>query len=195
MNIENILAEIEIEGEEEIKKIKEEFDFELKKLKEEYDNRLKNLSKEWNELIQKELNSLREKKELDLKAKIELLILESKNEILENFKKFSLEKLNSINESTLKEFYKNEILRNVDSKGCEIHFERERRNLFDDEFRKNLIDLIKKNHPEVVVKFVEDNETYVKGMGYIAKISLFDSFNEVLSESILDISKILFGET
>lgn len=194
MNIDELIKEIENEGEEEIKKIKENFDLEIDKFKKEFDNKVNKLKKDWDELIDKEKSLLREKKELDLKNKIELLILEWKNEILDNFKNFSLKSLESLPLEKLKEFYKKEIVKNIESKEVEIHLDVNLNKIFDDNFKSDILNTIKKRIPDANIKFVEDKEVFVKGKSFISRISLIDKFIDSLYENILEVSRIIFEE-
>lgn len=194
MNIDELIKEIEIEGEEEIKKLKENFDLEIDKLKKEFDDRFNRLKNNWNEILEREKNLLKEKKELDLKNKIDLMILEWKNEILESFKKYSLNSLESLPLEKLKEFYKEEITKNIESKDVEIHFDINLKKIFDENLKNEIINVAKKRFPDANIKFVEDKEVFVKGKSYISKISLIDKFIDCLNEYILDVSKIIFEE-
>lgn len=194
MNIDELIKEIEIEGEEEIKKLKENFNLEIEKLRKEYEIKINKVINEWNDIIEREKVTLREKKELDLKNRIELLILEWKNEILENFKKFSEKLLTELPLEKLKKFYKKEIINNIESKDSEIHFNKNLKTLFDENFKKEIIDDIRVKFPDAIIKFVEDTDTYIKGRSFISKISPKDKFIDSLNENILEISKIIFEE-
>lgn len=194
MNIDELIKEIEIEGEEEIKKLNESYKFEIDKLKKEFEDKLKRVKDEWDNLIEREKITLKEKKELDLKNKIELLILDWKNQILENFKSYSDKLLNELPIEKLKEFYKKEIIKNIESKDSEIHFDRNLKKIFDENFKKEILSDIKIKFPDANIKFVEDSDTFVKGKSFISKISPKDKFIETLNENILEISKIIFEE-
>ncbi|MCX8095040.1 MAG: hypothetical protein N3D74_02470 [Caldisericia bacterium] len=195
MNIDELIKEIEIEGEEEIKNLNEKFNQEIEKLKKDYEEKVKFIQLKWNELIEKEKTSFREKKELDIKNKIELIILNFKNEILESFKSYSYQLLESLSVKNLRDFYKKEIIKNVESSDVEVHFDKKIKEIFNENFKKEITEEIEKRFPNTHIKFIEDNEVFVKGKSYISKISLVDKFNEIFNENILKISKIIFEET
>jgi vacuolar-type H+-ATPase subunit E/Vma4 len=194
MNIENLLKEIEIEGEEELNRLKEEFEKELNKIKKDYDERVSNLKKEWSEKIQKETSLYIEKKELDLKTKIDLLYLDWKNKVLDSFKKYSLEKLKKLESKEKKNFFKKEILKNLESPDLEIHFDKKEKEMFDENFKREIEDYTKEKFKKSNLKFVEDEEIFIKGKGFITKISIYDIFDEIMNKYLLDISKLIFEE-
>jgi vacuolar-type H+-ATPase subunit E/Vma4 len=194
MNIENLLKEIEIEGEEELNRLKEEFEKELNKIKKDYDERVSNLKKEWSEKIQKETSLYIEKKELDLKTKIDLLYLDWKNKVLDSFKKYYLEKLKKLESNEKKNFLKKEILKNLESPDLEIHFDKKEKEIFDENFKREIEDYTKEKFKKSNLKFVEDEEIFIKGKGFITKISIYDIFDEIMNKYLLDISKLIFEE-
>lgn len=195
MNIDELIKEIEMEGEEEIKKLQESFQLEIDKLKKEFEDKIIKVKDEWDKLIDREKVTLREKRELDLKNRIELLILDWKNQVLEDFKKYSNKLINELPLEKFKEFYKKEILKNIESKDSEIHFNREYKKIFDENFKKEILNDIKVKLPDANIKFVEDNETFIKEKSFISKISLLEKFIESFNENILEVSKIIFEET
>lgn len=194
MNIENLLKEIEIEGEDELNKLKDNFEKEIDKLKKEYEEKVSLLKKQWNEKIQKEISLYIEKKELDLKTRLDLLNLNWKNKILENFKDFSLEKFKNLDPETKRNFFKKEIIRNLETSDLEIHIDKKEKNLFDENFKNEIEKFVFEKFKKSNIKFVEDDETYIKGRGFILKISITDKFEEIFKENILEISKIIFEE-
>ncbi len=194
MNIENLLKEIEIEGEEELNKLKENFENEIDKLKKEYEEKFSLLKKMWNEKIQKETSLYIEKKELDLKTRLDLLNLIWKNKILENFKKFSFERFKNLDPETRRGFFKKEIIKNLESFDSEIHIDKKEKDLFDEKFKNDIEKFVVEKFKKSNIKFIEDNETYIKGRGFISKISITDKFEEIFNENILEITKIIFEE-
>ncbi|MBC7195577.1 MAG: hypothetical protein H5U37_07975 [Caldisericia bacterium] len=194
MNIENLLKEIEIEGEDELNKLKDNFEKEIYELKKEYEEKVSLLKKQWNEKIQKEISLYIEKKELDLKTRLDLLNLNWKNKILENFKNFSLEKFKNLDQETKRNFFKKEIIRNLETSDLEIHIDKKEKDLFDENFKNEIEKFVIEKFKKSNIKFIEDDETYIKGRGFILKISITDKFEEIFKENILEISKIIFEE-
>lgn len=195
MNIEKIIEEIKKEGEEELRKLKEENDKEIEKINLELSNELKDLEKKWVERIEKEKKSLIEKKENELKLELDLTILKKKNEVLNEFFDFIIKKLDSISTIDKKKFYKKEIIKVIDSGDELIHFDKKSLNdVFDASFKIEIVESVKSRLGKCNIRFIEDNETFIEGKGFISRITLKDKFKELWENIILDISKRIFEE-
>lgn len=195
MNLDKIIEEIKKEGEEELRKIKEEGNKELEKINLELIKELENIEKKWNERIEKEKSQLIEKKENELKLELSNIELKRKNKILNEFFNNVIDRLNKIDNEDKKNFFKKEILKVVDKGNEIIHFDKNGlKEIFDESFKKDLISNIEKKVGKGNIKFIEDDDTFVEGDGFIQHISLVDKFLEIWNRIILDTSKRIFEE-
>ncbi|MGC8943675.1 MAG: hypothetical protein ACP5KX_06185 [Caldisericia bacterium] len=193
MNLDKIIEEIKKEGEEELKKLKDENDKYIQKVNVELEKELKNIENKWNEYIEKEKRLLIEKKENELKLELDLIELNRKNKVLNEFFNYIVEKLNNISDLEKKDFFKKEILKVVEKGNETVHFDKDSlKNIFNDEFRKDIIKNIEKKIGRSDIKFVEDKDTFVEGEGFISRISLKDKFKEIWNDILLNISKRIF---
>ena len=195
MNLDKIIEEIKKEGEEELKRLKDEGDKDIEKINLEFKKEVENIEKKWNEIIEREKRLLIEKKENELKLELDLIELNRKNRVLNEFFTNTINRLNSMNDKDKRNFFKKEIL-NVVTEGNEIiHFDKKSlREIFDESFKKDLIQSIEKKTGKSNIKFIEDEETFVEGKGFISKINFEDKFKEIWNKIMLDISKRIFEE-
>lgn len=195
MNLDKIIEEIKKEGEEELKRLKDKGDKDIEKINLEFKKEVENIEKKWNEIIEREKRLLIEKKENELKLELDLIELNRKNKVLNEFFNNTINRLNSINDKDKKSFYKKEIL-NVITEGNEvIHFDKKNlKEIFDEPFKKDIIQSIEKKTGKSNIKFIEDKETFVEGKGFISKINFEEKFKEMWNKIMLDISKRIFEE-
>lgn len=195
MNLDKIIEEIKKEGEEELKRLKDKGDKDIEKINLEFKKEVENIEKKWNEIIEREKRLLIEKKENELKLELDLIELNRKNKVLNEFFNKTINRLNTINDNDKKSFYKKEIL-NVITEGNEvIHFDKKNlKEIFDEPFKKDIIQSIEKKTGKSNIKFLEDKETFVEGKGFISKINFEEKFKEMWNKIMLDISKRIFEE-
>lgn len=195
MNLNKIVEEIKKEGEEELRKLQEEGNKDIEKINLEIKKELENIEKKWKEIIEKEKRQLIEKKENELKLELSLIELTRKNKILEEFFNITIDRLNKLSNKDNKDFFKKEILKVVDKGNEIIHFDKDSlKEIFDESFKKDLIQDLEKKIGKSNIKFVEDNDTFVEGDGFIFRITFKDKFLEIWDRIILDISKRIFEE-
>lgn len=195
MNLDKIVEEIKKEGEEELRKLQEEGNKDIEKINLEIKKELENIEKKWKEIIEKEKRQLIEKKENELKLELSLIELTRKNKILEEFFNITIDRLNKLSNKDNKDFFKKEILKVVDKGNEIIHFDKDSlKEIFDESFKKDLIQDLEKKIGKSNIKFVEDNDTFVEGDGFIFRITFKDKFLEIWDRIILDISKRIFEE-
>lgn len=195
MNLDKIIEEIKKEGEEELKKLQEEYNKDIEKINLELIKELENIEKKWNERIEKEKRQLIEKKENELKLELSLIELNRKNKILNEFFNNIIDRLNKISNEDKKNFFKKEVLKVVDKGNEIIHFDKDSlKEIFDESFKKDLISDIEKKIGKSNIKFIEDNDTFIEGDGFILRISFKDKFLEIWNRIVLDISKRIFEE-
>jgi len=195
MNFDKVIEEIKKEGEEELKKLKKESDEYTEKINIELNKELKNIEKKWNELIEKEKKSLIEKKENELKLELDLVELKRKNQILNELFNNISSKLNDLSNNDKKKFFFKEILKAIETGNEVIHFDKNSlKIIFDESFKKDIIQNVEKNLGKSKIKFIEDNETFIEGEGFISRITLKDKFKEIWDKEVLEISKRIFEE-
>jgi len=195
MNFDKVIEEIRKEGEEELKKLKEESDEYIEKINIELNKELKNIEKKWNELIEKERKTLIEKKENELKLELDLIELNRKNQILDELFNNIADKLNNLSDDDKRKFFKKEILKLIETGNENIHFDKNSlKIIFDESFKKDIIQNVEKKLGKSKIKFIEDNETFIEGEGFISRITLKDKFKEIWDKEVLEISKRIFEE-
>ncbi len=195
MNFDKVIEEIKKEGEKELKKLKEESDKYVEKINLELNKELKDIEKKWNELIERERKSLIEKKENELKLELDLIKLRRKNQILDELFNNISDRLNNLSDNDKRKFFKKEILKIIETGNETIHFDKNSlKDVFDESFKKNIIQNIEKKLGKGNIKFIEDNETFIEGEGFISRITLKDKFKEIWDKELLKISKRIFEE-
>jgi len=195
MNFDKVIEEIKKEGEEELKKLKKESDEYIEKINIELNKELKNIEKKWNELIEKERKTLIEKKENELKLELDLIELNRKNQILNELFNNIADKLNNLSDNDKRKFFKKEILKLIETGNESIHFDKNSlKIIFDESFKKDIIQNVEKKLGKSKIKFIEDNETFIEGEGFISRITLKDKFKEIWDKEVLKISKRIFEE-
>jgi len=195
MNFDKVIEEIKKEGEEELKKLKKESDEYIEKINIELNKELKNIEKKWNELIEKERKTLIEKKENELKLELDLIELNRKNQILNELFNNIADKLNNLSDNDKRKFFKKEILKLIETGNENIHFDKNSlKIIFDESFKKDIIQNVEKKLGKSKIKFIEDNETFIEGEGFISRITLKDKFKEIWDKEVLEISKRIFEE-
>lgn len=99
-------------------------------------------------------------------------------------------KLNDLSNNDKKNFFFKEILKVIETGNEVIHFDKNSlKIIFDESFKKDIIQNVEKNLGKSKIKFIEDNETFIEGEGFISRITLKDKFKEIWDKEVLEISK------